>query len=298
VIVAPTTWLVFRARLAPRHAFGPWLADEVLGSFPVEALHYWALVGLLAGVEMHRALRERERAASRLEAELAHARLATLRARLQPHFLFNTLQSIALLIPREPATAQRMTVHLGDLLRAAFARSDEQECTLGEELALVRAYVDIEAQRFRDRLTIRWDVDDAPLHARVPDLLLQPLVENALRHGLWPRPGRGTLVVRVRRTDASPSGARLVMEVEDDGAGLPAGWVDGAHDGTGLGATRARLLALHGADASLHVRPAAGGGTRATVTLPLGPASGTAAPPHGDRHVAGALASPDARVLA
>ena len=286
---AAITWVVFRERLASRHAFGPWLADEVLGAFPVEALHYWALVGLLAGVEMHRVLRERERAAARLETELVQARLATLRARLQPHFLFNTLQSIALLIPREPGVAQRMTVHLGDLLRAAFARSDEQECTLGDELALVRAYLEIEAQRFRDRLTVRWDVADAPLDARVPDLLLQPLAENALRHGLWPRPGHGTLLVRARRVGASSASARLLLEVQDDGVGLPPGWADGAHDGTGLGATRARLLALYGADASLRVRPAAGRGTCVTVTLPLAPRVGAVEPlaagAHGSRAV-------------
>jgi signal transduction histidine kinase len=283
---AAITWLVFRARLAPEHAFGPWLAGQVLATFPVEALHYWALVALLAGVEMQRALRERERAAARLETELAQAHLATLRARLQPHFLFNTLQSIALLIPREPVVAQRMTVHLGDLLRAAFARNDAPECTLGDELALVRAYLAIEAQRFRDRLTIRWDVDDAPLDARVPDLLLQPLVENALRHGLWPRPGRGTLGVRAWRADGSPAGTRLVIEVEDDGAGLPPDWADGLHDGTGLGATRARLLALYGAEASLRVQPAPGRGTRVTVTLPLAPRARPAPPHAGAAHTA------------
>jgi LytS/YehU family sensor histidine kinase len=294
-VSAGITWLVFRGRLASRHAFGPWLADEVLGTFPVEALHYWALVGLLAGVEMHRVLRERERAAARLETELAHARLATLRARLQPHFLFNTLQSIALLIPREPAVAQRMTVHLGDLLRAAFARTDEQECTLGDELALVRAYLEIEAQRFRDRLTIRWDVSDAPLDARVPDLLLQPLVENALRHGLWPQAGHGTLLVRARRAGGSRAGPRLILRVEDDGAGLPPGWADGAHDGTGLGATRARLLALYGADASLRVRPAAPRGTCVTVALPLSARGGAITPPAADAPAADAH---DSRVVA
>jgi LytS/YehU family sensor histidine kinase len=242
----------------------PWAAEHVVRNFPVEALHYWAIAGLLAAVEMHRALRERERAAARLEAELAQARLATLRARLQPHFLFNTLQSIALLIPRDPVAARRMTVHLGDLLRAAFAHGDTQEIALADELALVRAYLEIEAMRFRDRLTVRWELDAAPLDARIPDLLLQPLVENALRHGLWPTPGHGTLAVRVRH-DAG----RLVLEVEDDGVGLPADWRDGAYERTGLGATRARLLALYGAAASLQLRAAPGRGTRATVSLPL-----------------------------
>lgn len=264
---AAVTWLVREAPLAGRAPSADYVARHVARELPVEILQYWAVAAVLIVVETRRRLRERERAAARLEAELGRAQLAALKARLQPHFLFNTLQSIALLIPREPDVARRMTVHLGD------------------ELALVRAYLDIEAQRFRDRLTVRWCVDGAPADAPVPDLLLQPLVENALRHGLWPRPGRGTLTVR-----AGVRGARLLLAVEDDGAGLPAGWVDGARDGTGLGATRARLLALYGDAAALRVERAAGGGTVTTVALPLrtgdhasrllGAAATVDAPPH------------------
>jgi signal transduction histidine kinase len=270
---AGITWYVREAGLAQPTPFGRAVARHVVGELPVEILQYWAIVALLAAVEAQRRQRERERAVARLEAELTRAQLASLRARLQPHFLFNTLQSIALLIPREPDVARRMTVCLGDLLRAAFARGDGQEVALRDELALVRAYLEIEAQRFRDRLTVRWAADAAPAHALVPDLLLQPLVENALRHGLWPRPGRGALTVRAavgRSAEAAAgSGAHLVLEVEDDGAGLPPGWIDGERDGVGLGATRARLLALYGPDAWLRVDRAPGGGTRASIGLPL-----------------------------
>lgn len=205
-----------------------------------------------------------------------------------------------MLIPNEPDAARRMVVHLGDLLRAAFARADAQEVPLGEELALVRAYVDIEAERFRDRLTVRWLVDDAPDDALVPDLLLQPIVENALRHGLWSRAGRGTLTVRAA---PSPDGERLVLEVEDDGAGLPHGWVDGSADGVGLSATRARLLALYGDHARLRVGPAPERGTVVTIQLPLTrSATSSAAPLVFGRagRGAGALAPParDARAVA
>jgi two-component system LytT family sensor kinase len=151
----------------------------------------------------------------------------------------------------------------------------------------VRAYVEIEAQRFRDRLDVRWDVDDAPLDARVPDLLVQPLVENALRHGLWPRPGRGTLTVRatVRGARAPARGTRLVIEVEDDGAGLPPGWADGARDGTGLGATRARLLALYGADASLASAPRPGAARARRSRCSRSPDSRPTHAAHGHRRV-------------
>ena len=288
VASAAITWAVWEpTRRGTRRPFADAVVSHLTGELPVEILQYWAIVAVLTAIEARRRLAERERAAARLEAELARARLATLRARLQPHFLFNTLQSIGLLIPRDPAAAQRMTVHLGDLLRASFRHGDgagdggTAEVPLGDELALVRAYVAIEAARFRDRLVVHWAADAVPADAAVPDLLVQPLVENALRHGLWPRPGRGTLTVRagVRRGgergggarggERDGEGARLVLEVEDDGAGLPAGWRDGTRDGTGLGTTRARLLALYGAHASLQVGAAPGGGTRATVILPL-----------------------------
>jgi signal transduction histidine kinase len=261
-------WLALQGPRDEPAPLGSYLAGHLAQNLPVEILQYWAIVAMLALIETRRRLHDRERAVARLEAEVAHAQLAMLRARLQPHFLFNTLQSISMLIPRDPVAAQRMTLHLGDLLRAAFERGDAQEVRLADELALVRAYVEIEAQRFRDRLTVRWSVEGAPDDACVPDLLLQPLVENALRHGLWPRPGHGTLTVRAR-TVADGDRTRLLLEVQDDGVGLPPGWHDGSLDGTGLGATRARLLALHGEEARLDVGRATGAGTLARIALPL-----------------------------
>ena len=283
-VSAALTWAVWEpTRGGARRPFADAVARHMAGDLPVEILQYWAIVAALTAVESRRRLRERERAAARLETELARARLATLRARLQPHFLFNTLQSIGLLIPRDPVAAQRMTVHLGDLLRASLRHGEDgaAEVPLGDDLALARAYVAIEAERFRDRLGVRWDVDPASADAAVPDLLVQPLVENALRHGLWPRPGRGTLTVRATVRRGAGEGDRLVIEVEDDGAGLPPGWRDGARDGTGLGATRARLVALYGDRAALRVGAAPGGGTCATVTLPLRRLRAHAPPSHG-----------------
>jgi sensor histidine kinase YesM len=267
IVAAAVTWAVGESRDAGR-GFVHSMPDAMLDHLPVEILQYWAFIAVIAAVETRTRLAERDRAAQRLEAELARARLDALRARLRPHFLFNTLQSVAMLIPREPEAAQRMVVHLGDLLRAGFAGDrDAQETPLGEELRLVRAYLAIEEERFRDRLRVAWEIDDAAMAVLVPELLLQPLVENALTHGLWPRQGPGTLTVRAAlRT----SGDTLMLElhVEDDGVGLPDGWRDGSFDGTGLGATRSRLLGLHGDRASLRVVPRDGGGTVVIVRMP------------------------------
>jgi len=200
---------------------------------------------------------------SRLEAEVARAELAVLRARLQPHFLFNTLQSIAMLIPREPEAAQRMTLNLGELLRAAFARGDAQEVRLGDELALARAYVDIEAERFRDRLAVRWCVDDAPADARVPDLVLQPLVENALRHGIGPKIGGGRVDIIAGHDRES-----LTLEVRDNGVGMPPDTLD-KFNGVGLRNTRSRLQHLYGSKHRFDVRTPSGVGLAVTIVMPF-----------------------------
>jgi two-component system, LytTR family, sensor kinase len=135
---------------------------------------------------------------------------------------------------------------------------------------LLRSYVGIESERFRERLRVTWEIADDVLDAYVPELLLQPVVENALKHGLWPRARGGALHIRAEARDGM-----LEMTIEDDGIGLPPHWVDGAHDGTGLGVTRARLEATYAHGTRLHrfdVEPASSGGTRVTIGLPLPPA--------------------------
>ncbi|MBC8088178.1 MAG: histidine kinase, partial [Phycisphaerae bacterium] len=191
ISAAATRWM--RGLLNPDD-IGAGIATRLLADLPTQILQYWALVAALMLLASRTRLRERERTAERLTADLNAARLEQLRARLQPHFLFNTLQSIAMLIPKDPDSAQRMTIQLGDLLRASLrsertmdgrdAKPDGQMVTLRDELALLRCYLDIEAQRFRDRLRVEWQVDNGTLDMSVPDLLLQPLVENALKHGL------------------------------------------------------------------------------------------------------------------
>ncbi len=211
---------------------------------------------------------ERDRAAlalraSRLEADLTEARLASLQAQLHPHFLFNTLHAISTLVDWRPADARRMLTDLADLFRLTLAQPESQTARLDDDLDWLERYLDLQQIRFDDRLRVDVDVDPDVLGAEVPTLILQPLVENALVHGCATvsRPCR----LRIR---AEILGDRLRLTVEDDGAGL----ADGPREGIGVGNTRARLEALYGPDASLAVEARPTDGTRSVVDLPYRPA--------------------------
>jgi signal transduction histidine kinase len=197
-------------------------------------------------------------AAARLRAELDRAELALLRMQLHPHFLFNTLHAIATLVRDDPDAAERMIARLGELLRMTLAAADIEEVPLARELELLAPYLDIQKTRFSDRLSVDIDVDADARRARVPSFVLQPLVENAIRHGIAPRAGPGRIVIRARR-----GAAGLVVEVEDDGPG-PA---PDAGDGVGLAATRARLQRLYG-DAHRLALERVPAGARVSFTVP------------------------------
>jgi signal transduction histidine kinase len=196
---------------------------------------------------------------ARLSAQLADARLAALRTQLDPHFLFNTLNAVSALVERDPEGVQRMIARLSELLRHTLDGSDRQEVPLEEEMGLVQRYLEIMEVRFQGRLTVTVDVDSALDHARVPSLILQPLVENAIKHGVSRRPGPGRIEISARR-----DGDRLVLRVHDDGD-APAGE---PRDGVGLANTRERLRQLYGERQSLAVGPAPEGGFLAEVALP------------------------------
>jgi ABC-type amino acid transport system permease subunit len=241
---------------------------------PIDLLIYMGIVAaLLAGTYAAEA-RRRGIAAAEAEALLARTRFDALSARLQPHFLFNALQAIATLIKRDPESATRMTVRLGDLLRASLDRSGGQEVAHSDELALLRAYLDIEAVRFADRLRVDYDIASDTTACLVPDLVLQPLVENAIKHGIAPLPHGGTIRISSKR-----DGDRLTLGVSDDGAGLRAGEDGPSHSldisanavgGVGLTVTRERLAHLYGSSASLTLAAGPRGvGTVATLTLPV-----------------------------
>jgi LytS/YehU family sensor histidine kinase len=232
--------------------------------------------------------RENERRASRLmleksqlETSLRQAELDALRMRLQPHFLFNSLQNISVLTQHDPVTAGRMLTRLGDLLRASLASDGEAETTLATEMALTRGYLAVEEMRFGDRLSSTIDLAPGTDDARVPTFLLQPIVENALRHGLAGIQQRGLLAIQSRR-----EGDRLVLTVRDNGVGV-AESVSPAGFGIGLGATRERLAGLYPDRHTFAIRALPEGGTEVRITLPFRLAP-TEVAQHAHTHAAGA----------
>jgi two-component system, LytTR family, sensor kinase len=206
-----------------------------------------------------------ESRASRLQLNLAEARIHALRMELNPHFLFNALNAVAGLIrKREHDAAVDMLARLGDLLRTTLDREMPAEVTLSEELAYLGRFVDIELVRFGDRLRVTWEIDADVRNALVPPLILQPLVENSLRHGVGRRPGPAQLRVSARR-----SGLHLELTVRDSGEGLHPAGGRAPREGIGLSNTRARLTELYGPDVgSVDVADVPGGGVRARLLLP------------------------------
>ena len=223
----------------------------------IDALCYIAIVALEHG-------RRYYWQSLRLESDLRQARLQALEAQLRPHFLFNALNTVSSLIrAREDQAAIRAVAALGDVLRGAL-RQTEPEVALRDELGLAERYLDLERARFGDALRFSVEAGPGTTAAQVPSLLLQPLVENALKHGRGPD---GSADVRIR---AQREGADLRIEVQDSGSGP----VNGAHDGIGLSNTRARLQNLYGDRGRLQLIPAQGGGALAVVQLPLREAAG------------------------
>ncbi|HJR59267.1 MAG TPA: sensor histidine kinase [Vicinamibacterales bacterium] len=208
-----------------------------------EMMTYWAIVGLSHALLYYRESRDRELRASQLETRLVESQLKTLQQQLHPHFLFNTLNSISCLMHRDVAAADRTLVRLSDLLRLTLERLGEQEVTLEEELDFLRKYLDIERTRFADRLVVRFDVCADTLPALVPTLLLQPLVENAIKHGVARKTGAGHIDVTARREND-----KLWIEIRDDGVGLSEDALTALHKGIGISTTRARLQHQFGAD--------------------------------------------------
>jgi signal transduction histidine kinase len=224
---------------------------------------YLAMVGGVHALDYWRESRQRRLTASRLQTRLAEARLQMLQMQLQPHFLFNTLHAISALMHQDVREADRMLVRLGELLRLSLERVGTQEGTLRRELDFLGPYLDIEQKRLGSRLTVAVEVAPEALEARVPTLLLQPLVENAVRHGVAPRLAPGRVEVHARR-----EGDTLRLWVQDDGPGLPPGGVEALRLGVGLTNTQARLEQLYGAQHQLCLTDAPGGGFCVGLTLP------------------------------
>lgn len=234
-----------------------------------DGLLYWTILSVSYAAERQRLLRERELTASQLETQLVQADLQALKMQLHPHFLYNALHTIGSLVRTgDRENAVRVVAGLGDLLRWVLDGAAQQEVPLKQELEFIRNYLDIEQLRFRDRLKVAINADPDVLDAKVPHLILQPLVENAIRHGIAPHRSAGSVVVGARRVDD-----RLQLVVRDDGPGIGGGGGSGEGDaarlGIGLSNTRARLTRLYGTDCELEVGNAPDGGLEARIALPF-----------------------------
>ncbi len=256
-------WFGDGAAMGARQGLAPgllaWLGDHLGRGIVFQALLAAGMVGVAYALAQRRFTVAASARAAALREELLRAQLGLLRARLQPHFLFNALHAVGVVARRDVDEAERMLALLGDLLRDSLRERPRELVSLRRELELLQPYLELQRIRFRDRLRIAIDAPPDALAGAVPDLLLQPLVENALQHGIEQRAGPGTVAVRARR-----DGGVLRLEVCDDGRG-PA---PGAAEGIGLGTTRERLRALFGSAFELRLAPRPGGGSVVHIALP------------------------------
>jgi two-component sensor histidine kinase len=238
---------------------------ELRSFFLFDVLVYWAIFGVGYAFDYRERSRQHESQAAQLKAQLAQAQLESLKMQLHPHFLFNTLHTIAGLVRSdEKQSAVNMISGLSDLLRHALESAGKQEVTLEEEVKFIELYLDIQKVRFSDRLTVRMEIAPDSLQALVPNLILQPLVENAIRHGISPKNAAGLLVISSRRENGN-----LHIAVSDDGLGLKSNWRAKETEGIGLANTSARLQHLYGTDHEFELRNGSKGGTTAFITIPF-----------------------------
>jgi signal transduction histidine kinase len=227
------------------------------GAYPT----YWAVLAVTSVRDYYLKYRARELQSSQLEAQLSAAQLQALKMQLHPHFLFNTLNGIAALMHQDVEAADRMLARLSELLRLALDNAELQEVALRQEMDFLDRYLEIQKMRFRDRLTVKLELDPGTLDALVPNLILQPLVENAIHHGIEPRSAPGEVVIRAHRV-----GDRLELQVSDDGPGM----ADGDNGkGVGLANTKARLQQLYGAAHQLSFTNGQAGGLVIVLSLPF-----------------------------
>ena len=246
------------------HLLGRYPAGNYVGwiltSIPWSVFMYFTVLGCVYAFTYFIEAREREADASRLAAQLAEARLGALRMQLHPHFLFNSLNAITVLVREQnTAAASRMLELLGDVLHRVLRSDQPHEVPLSEELAFLERYLAIEQVRFSDRLRVSWSIDERARTALVPGFVLQPIVENAVKHGVAKRADAGRIEITARLV-----ADRLELVVEDDGLGIGAELVEGV----GLSNTRERLRTLYGDGAEMRIERPAGGGTRVVLSLP------------------------------
>jgi sensor histidine kinase YesM len=263
---ASAVWAIVGMLLRRGPTFFASLRNWFVSGLPFTVVVYAAVVGIVYSVTDRALLQIRERDAARLAQQLSEARLASLRMQLRPHFLFNSLNAIMALVrdgERERAVAALSL--LGDMLRTTLRGGSSHEVALAEEVEFTRRYLEMEQLRFGDRLRVAFDVPPALLDSRVPLFVLQPFVENAIKHGILDRRSGGTINVAARTSNGS-----LHLSVRDNGVGLAPDWATAGTRGVGLANARAHLAHLYGDAATLRVGPGSMGvGVSVEVTLPL-----------------------------
>jgi two-component sensor histidine kinase len=242
----------------------PSMIDPIRPRYMAVGLMYVAFI-YVAGVTvrdttrfLYRYAGEQAQKAARAQAEATQAQISALQAQMNPHFLFNALNTVASLVRTDAKAAEHTVENLAQVLRRTLDRSQRPLSTVEDEIGYLRAYVSVETERFGDRLTVEWDVDPRTEHLMIPPMTLQPLVENALKHGVGGRLRGGTIRIASQLEESA-----LVLEVADDGAGFPARY----SEGTGLSNLRQRLQTLYGDSSALSVSPG-GDGARVTITIP------------------------------
>jgi signal transduction histidine kinase len=241
------------------------LVDSLRGLFLWNWLIYWLILGAWQAHHYYDRYVASELRLERLERNFSEARLNALRMQLEPHFLFNALNTISSQVERDPKLARGMIEHLGDLLRLSLESKDRQEIPLAEEMAFLEHYLAIQKIRFGDNLRVETQIAPEVKYASVPCLFVQPLVENAIRHGISRRASGGTVIVSAHQV-----GDRLDIRVLDDGVGLPAGWTLENSGGVGLSVTRQRMAGLYpDGETCFAVNRRANGGTEVEISLPL-----------------------------
>jgi two-component system LytT family sensor kinase len=233
------------------------------GNFLLEYFTYWTFLAVFSGLSFYRRLRDREIKASQLQAKLAQAHLQVLKMQLHPHFLFNTLHAISTLMHRDIDAADRMISRLSDLLRLSLESIKDQEFPLRKELDFLQRYLEIEQIRFGERLSVEREIDPQTLDAGLPSFLLQPVLENAINHGVGKSAGKGLITLRARREQE-----QLVLEVQDNGPGLPAADVERISR-VGLANTRARLEQSYGGESGLAFISPPEGGLLVRLSIPF-----------------------------
>lgn len=264
-------WLLNVAAYQNLRSIRELYSSDILFNLPTGFMSYGTIFLVSYVIDYYRRHQEEELKISRLKTELAEAKLQVTEAQLQalkmqlhPHFLFNTLNSISALLDEDVDVADQMLARLGDFLRMTLENSGAQRVTLQEELEFLRCYLEIEHVRFQDRLTVNMLIDPDTLEARVPNLILQPIVENAIRHGIVSRIAPGEIEIRAQR-----SGDSLELQVKDNGPGLHRDGASIIKEGLGLGNTRARLEQMYGSSHNFDMTDVPEGGLKVTLEIPF-----------------------------